>query len=460
MKICKRALNFVQIYNDAGDVRVCGWLKGGGCIGNIIEQDIPSIMHGEKAAAIWGPMFEGDYSICQIDDCPLKANGTIEENSIEIDEIPDYPESIYLAYEGKCNYACTCCSSSGHMRDARENNYTENYKIINERIKDILPHVKQISAHGTGELFVSPYVLEVLSSWEPSCPVEEASVALETNGSLFDEKHWKKIENLGQYNLGVTITVMSFDEITYQYLSGCSYPISKIEDNLRFVKSLREKGIINRLTLSTVVQEANFREMPEFTRRCLEEFGADYVRMRCIVKYGSPQTKNICWFMDPRNPEHPYYGMYCKVFEHPIFKDPRVLMWSGGLPSLQGACPGDKDGWVKNKAFSLLSGGADSKRLVEICKDKKVAVYGLGVLGKLLLSEYADRINFVGAIDNSPRETGCYKGVNCTKAKDWNGEADLVIVTLYDGYDKIREELIASGFGGEIFCMAQPCQCL
>ncbi len=458
MKICRRALNFIQIYNGKGYVRSCSWLKGGGCIGNIIEQDIPSIMHGEKAAAIWGPMLEGDYSICDVDNCPYVANDTIEKNLIEIDEIPDYPDWIYLAYEGKCNYACTCCSSSSHMRDAREHDYTENYKIINERIKEILPHVKRIAAHGTGELFVSPYTLEVLSNWEPSCPIEEASVSLETNGSLFDEEHWKKIENLGKYNLGVAITVMSFDEITYQYLSGVSYPISKIESNLRFVKSLREKGIINHLEIATVVQEANFREMPEFARRCLEEFGADSVRMRCITKNGSPQEKNVQWFMDPRNPEHPYYSMYCKVFEHPIFKDPRVNMWSGGLPSLQGVCPGEKDSWIKDRAISLLSDGITAEKFLKVCQGKEVVIYGLGAIGKLLISLYADQISIVGAIDNAAKQPGCYKGVSCFKACDWDGKADIVVVTTYEGWDEIKESLVAGGYDGEIYCMADPSQ--
>ena len=33
---------------------------------------------------------------------------------------------------------------------------------------------------------------------------------LETNGSLFNEKNWSYISNLGQYHLSVSITVLSF----------------------------------------------------------------------------------------------------------------------------------------------------------------------------------------------------------------------------------------------------------
>ena len=66
---------------------------------------------------------------------------------------------------------------------------------------------------------------------------------LETNGSLFDEEHWKQIENLGKYKLNVAITIMSFEESVYQHLSGVNYPIEKIENNLRYVKNFARKGL-------------------------------------------------------------------------------------------------------------------------------------------------------------------------------------------------------------------------
>ncbi len=62
---------------------------------------------------------------------------------------------------------------------------------------------------------------------------------LETNGSLFNEKNWSYISNLGQYHLSVSITVLSFHEDIYQELSGTTLPISNLIDNLHFVKSLR-----------------------------------------------------------------------------------------------------------------------------------------------------------------------------------------------------------------------------
>ena len=180
----------------------------------------------------------------------------------------------------------------------------QRFDKIEEELKKVFPHVKEISANGQGELFASKRTLKMLSEWKPLAPAKECKVSLETNGSLFDEEHWKQIENLGQYNLSVSVTVMSFDEYTYQQLSGVRYPISRIENNLRFIKSLREKGIINYLELATVVQERNFRQLPDFTRRCIEEFGADEVRLRYFLPWGK-YSADIEWFADVRNPYHP-----------------------------------------------------------------------------------------------------------------------------------------------------------
>ena len=102
----------------------------------------------------------------------------------------------------------------------------------------------------------------LMQNWEPNYPVAECKATIETNGSLFNEKNWKKVENLSRFNLHVAITVMSFEEEAYQYLSGTKLPVSNIIDNLHFVKELRERGIINYLELATVYQEGNFRTLP------------------------------------------------------------------------------------------------------------------------------------------------------------------------------------------------------
>ena len=273
----------------------------------------------------------GDFSRCHVYDCPYLANGTVKDHLIDIDELPEYPDSLYLAHEETCNYRCVFCNSRTDPKgDPTYLNAC--YESIYEKLKPVLPHVKKIGANGRGEVFTSKRILKILSEWKPLAPVEECSASLETNGSLFDAEHWAQISNLGQYNFRVAITVASFDEYTYQLLSGTKLPISKLISNLHFVKGLREQGIINHLEIATVVQERNFFQMPDFVRRCIEEFGADTVRLRhYIIQHSDSPVRD--WFTDMRNPYHPHYAEFRKVMQNPIFKHPKVRDWSGGRDS-------------------------------------------------------------------------------------------------------------------------------
>lgn len=330
-RICERGLNRIQIIDHNGNIRICAWImdENGGQIGALSHQSLSEIYHGRRANELRERMFSGDYSMCDIDACPLLAMDILDEHMVEIDEVPEYPDGLYLAFENVCNYSCTCCTIHDTMTKNQLKDIENGYDKIEEQIKDIMPHLKTISANGLGELFCSKRTLKLLSEWRPLAPAEEVSVILESNGSLFDEKHWKQIENLGQYHLSVAITVMSFEESTYQFLSGTKLPITQIENNLHFIKKLREQGVVDYFEIATVVQERNFREMPAFVRRCIEEYEADYIRLRPYEPSGSMDPE-MEWFTDIRNPKHPHYEEYKKVMENEIFKHPRVYEWSGG----------------------------------------------------------------------------------------------------------------------------------
>lgn len=331
MKICERAVNFIQTIGFEGKIRICGWMRD--CIiGKLTENSFYDIYHGKKAQDIYHKLGGGDYSNCMIDGCPYLSMGTIDQHLIEIDDIPEYPDSLYLAHEEVCNYTCTFCTSRVTWRKDPPEVRQAGYENVTEKLRPVLPHIKKISAHGRGELFTAKGILKTLSEWQPLAPASECSAALETNGSLFDEAHWKQIENLGQYDLRVAITVTSFDDYTYKLLSGTTLPVQQVIDNLHFVKSLREKGIINHLEIATVVQERNFWQMPEFARRCVEEFGADTVRLRPYIIHGSGNPVRD-WFTDMRSATHPYREEYRKIMQDPIFQNPKVLDWGGGRDS-------------------------------------------------------------------------------------------------------------------------------
>lgn len=451
MKICRRILEFVQIIDYKGTVRLCGWIHNN-VIGCLSENTMEEIYHSEHANELRKKLSCGDYSDCLIDACPYLAMNTIEDHLVEIDEVPKFPEHLYLAFEEICNYKCVSCTTPHIMCQTNKKEAEKGYDLIEERLKDVLPHVKTLSANGRGEFFVSKRTLKMISEWRPLAPKEEITVVIESNGSLFDEEHWKQIENIGQYNVQVAITVMSFDEPTYQILSGSKLPISQIENNLRFIKGLREKGIINNFEIATVVQERNFRTLPEFTRRCVEEFGADYVRLRPYMPWGS-QEPHIEWFMNVRNPLHPYYKEYKEMWKDPIFQHPKVHDWSGQLDSEVGVAVPYKaykvDAIKKRILVDLLLNTEEFiQKNIADSEGHNIVIYGLGEIGKAIISVMQQRnLQPLFAIERN-NESSDYLGVKVyglSSLASLNKDVQVIITPLMDSND-IKDMLQKEGF--------------
>lgn len=455
-KICHRGLHAFYVMNAMGDCRLCGWMTNQN-IGNLLENSVEEIYHGAVAEGIHNRFFEGDYSNCIKDMCPYLANGTLDEHMEEIECMPKYPEELWLAYEGVCNYQCTCCSAHSNMEMGKQGNWEKNYDIIEERLKPMLPYVKKIAAHGRGELFASKRILKLLSEWEPMCPEDEAEVVLETNGSLFNEKNWSQIANLGKYNLKVAITVMSFQEKTYQYLSGTKLPISNLEHNLEFVKSLREQGIINELELATVLQERNFREMPEFVERCLS-YGADVVRLRPMFLCGA-SNRNIEWFADVRTPSHPYHEEFLEVMQNPIFNHPKVFLWSGRRDSDAGIHPGIKTERALQYITKMLQ-EQDLAAKISGCLENcggvaKLSVYGMGGVGKLIVKLCGDRLCIDQLVDRYCYDYQ-YEGHEVIAPEKMQKDADgVLLLTLVDKVDEVTQYLRNIGYQGRIVTLQE-----
>lgn len=460
MRICRRGLNRLQVIDYEGSVRVCSWLRDGGIIGKLSEHTLRELWNGDRAKQIRAQLAAGDYSNCDIDACPYLSMGKIKDYEIEINDIPEYPKELHLAYERVCNYACTSCTTARYMRECDSLKAEEGYRKIEERIRSVLPYLKIIGAHGLGELFCSKHILKLLSEWRPLAPKEEIQVHLETNGSLFDAERWKQIENLGQYNLFVYITIMSFDEHTYQVLSGTKLPIAQIESNLRFVKSLREQGVINYLELATVVQERNFRQMPEFSRRCIEEFGADNVRLRPYEPWGAA-PKEVEWFTDIRGKYHPYHEEYREVMRNPIFKHPKVQECSGGLDSERQELPqivqlreiNKRCDQYREKIKILEKMMTETEwihSLNECVKDKEIVIYGLGAIGKKLIEALPDKSIVKCVLDKAAgKSIENIPVYHPDQAPDEMKALDVIVTPVF-GTNTIMTYLTEHGYRGKL----------
>lgn len=448
MKICRRGL-YAQVIDKIGTVRACSW-AGYYLFGNLRDHTMLEVYNSEAAKHFRQTLIDGTYDYCNEENCPYMANNTLESHMVEVDEIPEYPLEISLAYDRRCNYHCTCCVS---RCDDKIDSVIQN-KIENE-IRKALPYVKTFSANGLGEFFVSESMIKLVSEWNPD-NIENAEFTLETNGSLFTPQNWEKIKNVGKANFQVAITVHSFDEAAYQYLSGTKMKINTIIDNLKFIKTLREEGQINHLEIATVMQERNFRTLPEYIDRCLNEFGADQVRVRRFLPEKA-MDENIEWFFDIRNPLHPYHQEYLEVMKDPVFNDPRVFKWTGDNLSNRGEIPAEANYRVMRALFLTDDIG---RKLADYFNDHgygEIILYAITDIAKALLKVLKNQKIKIDYIYDRNTKLDEWNGLEVRKPEYKNLQKTEVpiLVTLVPRHKEMEEFLRHQGYEGKILSLDQ-----
>lgn len=449
MKICRRGLYAQLIDNQEGTVRACSW-AGYYILGNLKENSLLEVYNSEAGQRFRQSLLDGTYDFCNEENCPWMANGTLEEEMVEVDEIPPYPQMLSLAYDRRCNYHCTCCISRGDKKpDA------EMQSKIESEICKALPYVKDFSANGLGEFFVSDSMLRVVSEWKPE-QIENALFTLETNGSLFTPENWNKISNIGRANLWVAVTVHSFENTAYQLLSGTKYPVDKVIENLKFMKELREAGAINHLEIATVLQERNFRTLPNFVERCLNEFGADSVRVRRFLPEKA-MDENIEWFFDIRNPLHPYHQEYLEVMKHPIFKDPRVFVWTGDHLSNRGEIPAKANYEAMRALFLTDDVGKKLSDALIARGYSQIALYAATDVGKALMKVLKGQAVAVECVYDRNTPLTQWEGLEVKKPTNENlKKLELpLLVTLVPRHGEMEEFLRNHGYEGEILSLKE-----
>ena len=448
MKVCQRGLESAWIVGAEGEVCVCSWT--GYTLGNLQEHTMEELWNSEKAELFRQSMLDGSYCFCDSQKCYYMANNTLKDYMVDYEALK-YPKLISLSYEEQCNYTCGCCRKEPYRPRKDEKMKIE--KIENE-INKLVDHLNHISANGAGELFCSGSAMKFLSNINTDRPIK---ITLESNGSLFTPQNWEKISNLGKYDLGVYITVHSFCEETYRFLSGTDMPVSTVIENLHFIQKLRDQGIVNFFEIATVVCERNFREMPGFVDRCLKEFNPDSIRMRSFLPYGV-DSRAIEWFYDIRNPYHPYYKEYVEVMKNPVFNNSKVWKWQGDQVSAIGEHPyftEHRKLELEHKKLELIErilGIVDLKVKLEkfLCAHniKSFSLYGFSNACKCFVMRLDDAEIKVDKIFDS--NVNCdFEGKNVIQPKKDNLTSEaIIIMSLASG--EIRNKLQDLGYKGEI----------
>ena len=453
MKFCVKPFNNVYLASD-GEVWPCGWMHY--VIGNLYEQNLDEIWHSEAAEQARKSILDGSFAFCRKTSCPF----------CERDELPDLTEEeireravptqmpmyIQLANDRTCNIACTSC------RDCLLHVEKEEREKIDGALERLLPFANKasvLSMNGQGEFLANTSFLNFLGKLRPE--QESFSVTFETNGTLFDEAHWARFSQLGDYDISVTVTLNSLKKEVYRYLSGGFDYLERELENLKFLSRLRREGKINRLIVTMVVQEVNCWEVPEYIRLFASsgEFEVDSIQMKPLYNWFKMEPETY-WFKNILNPLHPYHKGYLKILADDCWKDPKVYDW--GCHNIRHTAPHPLS---QEKTYNRLlmeifqnSQGLTPAEFLRACMDrvggKRVGYYGKNDFSKAMAKMLLDAcIDLAFQITWSKED--CDGPVPKVAKQEFRPDmADvMLIIDFHKGYYWF-EDLPALGFQGPI----------
>lgn len=327
MKFCPRPYEHMNV-RYPGLVRMCSWMDNRSYLGNLLKEDLESIWTSDQAKTLRQSFEDGCFKYCVHHTCPSLNNNTLPDLSSdeyyeEVNKRPsNQPTHFNLAFDEICNHACPTCRNGIFKPDK---NYLRNIIFIGQKLLPYLHKARFIMASGQGEVFASRIMLDLLSNIQPQDPNFE--ILLETNGVLL-KQNWDKVQRFEKYKMRASITVNSFNRYTHKNLCGGFNNFDRLMESLRFASELRKDNRLKLLKFTFVIQDRNFREIPDIIRRSIEEFHADAVTLRPVLTWFKI-TKENYWFKNVLNPLNPYHEEYLDVMSDPICKHPKVIHWNG-----------------------------------------------------------------------------------------------------------------------------------
>jgi len=457
MRTCKKCFYYAYVFV-GGDVRICPW--NGIVIGNLLENTLEEIWNGEKIDEIRKAFCRGELLGCNERYCPDCIND-MDTLKIDVEEMREsyenpleIPEYVSLAYDERCNHKCPSCRSCYFVADA---DYREKLDRITSNIEPYLMKVKHIATNGIGDLFVSTEIVDMLSRLQPVR--EDFSIFIETNGVLFKD-NWDKIKHLANYPITVSVTPNSFDRETYRYLAGRD-DLKKFEESLRFISDMKHEGKIAHIRLIMVIQDSNFRQIPDFIQKGID-YDVDDIVLRPIYKWFGLQEDELL-YKNVLNPCHPYYKEYLEIIQNPICQDPRVFNWGFNVEQEPEEFPTLE---MKRRCIGEDHFSDRMKGIVcdviprineEISKGNRVVIYGVGKVGKKafeLLTCGDSSVPFAGflveKIDGNPRRWMGYE-VQTVSNSSYDSDKTVILVALSKcNQFGVRKNLNLAGFNNVV----------
>jgi MoaA/NifB/PqqE/SkfB family radical SAM enzyme len=266
--ICTRPFEWFEVHPD-GSVFLCcpSWLKRP--IGNLLRENVAEIWNGPVAREIRKSILNGSFHNCSRSRCPHLANKTfpvcaperVSDTAIKsalsnkLSTLPYLPKMLNLCFDHSCNLACPSCRKQ--KQQAKGDDLRRARKISAVLLNELLPHARTITLSGFGDPFSSPTYLELLRKINQHDFPKLEQIRLHCNGLLLTEQIWQSLPALHRLVSEIEISIDAATEQTYQV----NRPGGNFKQLLANLDFLSRIGC--QLTLSMVVQQNNWREIPQ-----------------------------------------------------------------------------------------------------------------------------------------------------------------------------------------------------
>ena len=230
-------------------------------------------------------------------------------------EPPKLPTNVNLSHDKSCNLSCPSCR--GDLYLAKKSKQAELDTLTERFVLPLLKDAESVMVTGSGDPFASNHFRNVIKKLTPQA-YPNLRLNLITNGQLCDAKAWAELGLAGRVdNVHVSVDAATSD--TYRFVRRLG-DFGRLRRNLAFLKGLRERGEIESLDFSMVVQTRNFREMTALVDMA-REFGADAVHFQMIRKRDifSAAEYELAFVGDP---DHPDFEDFVEVVLSPPLREP------------------------------------------------------------------------------------------------------------------------------------------
>lgn len=344
-KFCPKPFDALESHEHGGFLCCPTWLPKK--VGSLLENDVDDVFNSLESEEIRESILDGSFKYCHHKLCPHIQNNSLpnKKEILEKDEVlwnglnvagQRYkgiisnnitkglnPTFHNLCYDESCNLQCPSCRLN-KIFYSEGPRYEKKMKIQNKIIKDLflVPHDRScvVNITGSGDPFASVIFRELLFNVDGSkCP--NVKINLQTNGVMFTPLYWQKMLKIQPNINSVIISLDSGCEETYNKTrKGGNW--GKLMENLSFISELRRGDLINELRLDFVVQQLNYKEMPEFIN-IAKSIGADGAYFSLISDWGTfskeEYNHHCVWKKD-----HPEFQDFIDVLKDPVFDDPIV----------------------------------------------------------------------------------------------------------------------------------------